>query len=236
MKLLAIFLCISVYVMPSKIFADTWVLNERWSDPFSGEVVTAARTENKDGFGIAIFRSADDRVRAVFSLPNSSFDRLPLEGRVLLIRPDNFESREIEVKPRHLDVYRDATSNGMAVRNLLWHGEGSSPTRGTFRDMLDSTTLFGRFLTDEGLKIDTSWDLSGSRPILEAALSITASVDAEAQEWDNLVAETLINSSNRCTDGHVDVACLDAVSFCANYLITDKDLSGYKSCLAKAGH
>ena len=57
------------------VSADGWELDNEWTDPFVGEQVPIAITTNEDDYSFGLFRSEDGRVRAIYSLPESTFDR-----------------------------------------------------------------------------------------------------------------------------------------------------------------
>lgn len=214
------------------VAAEGWSVNDDWFDPFTGEQVVAATTSNKDGFILHIFRSEDGKVRVIYSLPISSFDRLLTEGRVMIIRPDNTASSAIEAKLVPDRIIEYARSNGIAVRSMLWHGSGASPSFGTFRNVLDSSQLFARFFTDASTTVDTVWSLSGSHTALEQALGIEVNVDPAVQEWEQIAADTMSSTLKRC---HLNLSCAKRAQFCTPLLVDNKDREGFLQCMAQDG-
>lgn len=217
------------------VSADGWTLDNEWTDPFVGEQVPIAITTNEDGYSFGLFRSEDGRVRAIYSLPESTFDRVPTDGRVLMIRPGSNRSSEIVAEVVQRGVTEDAKSNGIVVRDLIWHGQDPSPTTGTLRNLLDSETLFARFFTETGDTIDTSWNMAGSHPIIEQALEISVKISAGEQAWAALVTETLIGTMNRCNANGLNPECSNLLDACMDVLVVDKDKSGFDACLASQG-
>lgn len=217
------------------VSADGWTLDNEWTDPFMGEKVPIAITTNEDGYSFGLFRSLDGRVRAIYSLPESTFDRVPTDGRVLMIRPGSNRSIEIEAEVVQRGVGEDAKSNGIVIRDLIWHGQDPSPATGTLRNLLDSDALFARFFTETGDTIDTSWNMAGSHPIIEQALGISAGISAEEQAWAALVTETLIGTMNRCNASGPNPECSNLLDACIDVLVVGKDKAKFDACLASKG-
>lgn len=217
------------------VSADGWTLDSEWTDPFMGEQVPIATTTNEDGYSFGLFRSLDGRVRAIYSLPESTFDRVPTDGRVLMIRPGSNRSIEIEAEIVQRGVGEGAKSNGIMIRDLIWHGQDPSPATGTLRNLLDSDTLFARFFTETDDTIDTSWDMAGSHPIIEQALGISVRISAEEQAWAELVTETLIGTMNRCSANGPNLECSNLLNACIDLLMVDKKKAEFDACLASQG-
>ena len=218
--------------LSSSATADEWRVNPAWLDPFAGETVSAASVANEGGFEFVLFRSFDGRVRALYSLPRSSFDRLPVSGRVVMIRPGSERSVEIEatIGPDRWGGW--TRSDGIAVRASMWHGGDPSPTTGTLRNILNSDTLYARFFTDDGRTIDTSWSLEGSHEAIAQALQIETSISEEEQEWASFVTDTLIAAGQRCG---INTECTDALADCIDILVNDHDEEGFARCMTSRG-
>lgn len=224
---------IAVWTIPAS--AEGWKLDADWVDPFVGDRVAIAITENEDGFRFGLFRSEDGRVRALYGLPESSFDRLPTDGRVLMIRPGSNRSVEIEAETIQRGVTEQAKSNGMVIRGLIWHGQDPAPTTGTLRNLLDSDTMFARFFTETGQTIDTSWDMTGSHEPIAIALGISVSVDPAEQAWGALVTETLVGTMARCNANGPNAACTDRLNACINILVEHRDKARFDACMIVDG-
>lgn len=212
----------------SAALAETWAVVEEWRDPIAGRTYTVATATNDEGMSIAIFRDTDKRVRAVYSIPVNIFDRLPIEGRVMSLRPGDLNVVEVEAAIIDRGVTEDARSDGRNVRDLLWHGQDPSPTRGTLRNILDSETLYARFYTDTGDTIDTSWSLSGAPEAISTAVGISAVAQPEAIEWSALQAELLISSVQRCER---DIDCMGKVTLCMDLLKSAADADAFRQCV-----
>lgn len=211
--------------------ALAWDVVEGWNDPINGRNYTVAAETNAGGFSIHIFRDTDKKVYVVYSIPTSSFDRMPTEGRVLAIRPDNNDVREVKATIV-AGAFGDFTqSNGIDVRDKLWHGEGESPTKGTLRDILDSETLHARFYTDTGSFIETEWSLTGAPEAISSAIGISVAADPAAQAWDKQQTELLINATNRCG---ADGTCLGRILPCFDLLTDVTKVEVFNACVKTA--
>lgn len=212
----------------SSLPAFAWEVMEDWRDPIGGRTYTAAGATNDAGMSIVIFRDMDEKVRAVYSIPESSFDRLPKEGRVLAIRPGQLSVVEIEAEIVDNGITEKARSDGRHVRDLLWHGSDPSPTRGTLRDILDSDTLFARFYTDTGGQVDTSWSLKDAPAAIANALDIEVAASPEDIAWSTMQADLLLSSTRRCER---DVACMREMTKCMRMLESMADVDRFKRCV-----
>lgn len=215
--------------------ADNWEVQADWVDPFTGEQVSVARTKNSEGFTVSLFRSDDGRVRAIYALPISSFDRLPIEGRVLMIRPGTERSVEVRATLAPVQPGVWTRSNRVAVRDLIWHGQDPAPKNGTLRNLLDSDTLFARFFSEDGVAIDTSWTLDGSHQALAQALQIETVVSPVEQAWAKTVTETLIATRQRCEANGSYLDCWNSLEACSQILVDSRDMLSFESCMRSRG-
>lgn len=205
---------------------------EGWRDPISGHKYTAASETNSEGFSIHIFRDTDGKVRALYSLPINTFDRMPTNGRVLAIRPGNFGPSEIEASDLNSDILEKAKSNGQSVRATLWHGQDPAPKRGTLRNMLDSDTLFARFYTDTGSTVDTEWSLKGAPGVIGKAAQFSATASPDDINWSNTQADLLISATNRCNG---DIKCIKETASCMHFITESRDVDSFNQCVGKLG-
>lgn len=218
----------ALLMIPISSAGFAWETIEDWLDPIGGHRYTAATTTNEDGFSLFIFRELDGKVRAVYSLPANTFDRMPYEGRVLAIRPDDFSASVLDASIVDSGVVEKARSNGQSVKDVLWHGEEPSPTRGTLRNILDSKVLFARFYTDMGSPLDTSWSLEGGPEAISRAANFEINADPDAVSWSNTQAELLIAATQRCgSNGE----CLKKTAACMQHITKNRDVEHYNSCL-----
>lgn len=220
----------------SAAIAAEWEVVGEWTDPFVGDEISAARVTNEEGFTFMLFRSEDGRVRALYSLPSSTFDRLPQKGRVLMIRPGEHDSKEIEAEIVPDGIVEKGRSDGIAVRDLMWHGQELSPTRGTLRNILDSDRLHARFFLDDGRTVDTSWSLDGANPVVAEALEIEVAVDQAERDWAEVVTNTFIAQAQRCSANGRDRSCINAMDACGDILTEDRDKPGFDACMASRGY
>lgn len=215
-------------IASSSLPAFAWDVVQDWRDPIGGRTYTAAVTTNDAGMSVVIFRDIDEKVRAVYSLPESSFDRIPIEGLVLAIRPGENSVVQIEAETTNSGPVERARSDGRNIRASLWHGGEPSPTRGTLRNMLDSDTLFARFHTDTGGTIDTTWSLDGAAQVIASAVGIDVDATDEAIEWSNVQTDLLISSSNRCGR---DFECQGEMTSCMEILKSIEDVARFNLCV-----
>lgn len=220
---LAVGLLVGLFALP----AAAWEVIRDWRDPIGQRTHVAAGTTNSDGFSIYVFRDNDKKVYAVYSISRSSFEKLPIEGRVLMLRPGDNKVSEIKAEI----LGDDAKSDGKAVRDVLWHGEEPSPTFGTLRDILDSNVLYARFYTDTGKELDTEWSLLGARDAISAAIGIVAEVDPRVQARAKAAADILGGGVLRCG---IDFHCTDMVLRCSREFERHDDVERFRQCVERA--
>lgn len=207
-----------------------WSVMEGWLDPIGGRTYTVAGATNDEGMSIVIFRDTDERVRALYSIPENSFDRLPNEGRVLAIRPGDHSVVEISAAYGVDGIVERARSDGRNVRASLWHGEGPSPTLGTLRNILDSDTLYARFFTDTGGSFDTSWSLDGAPEAIATALGISATASPDEVEWAAVQANLILSSVRRCGFNR---DCISRMNACLDMLQSMADVEPFNRCVER---
>lgn len=217
--------------------AEGWSLEE-YRDPQNAQVVQAAASENAEGYSVRIFRSGDKRVQWVMSLPRSSFDRLTTRDRIAAFRIDDLEAGELSIMPpnKYLSLPEETHVEGLWVKDILWHGEDPSPTRGSLRDLLDGETLTVRFFLDDGKSVDTTFPLDGAPPVIEQAIGITAQADPVAVARNEDRDKAILLGTTVCTSSSDAMACAGVLSDCmgddANNLTGDV----LRSCMAAAGY
>ena len=118
--------------------ANEWNV-ERITDPVTSEQLTSAVTENSEGFKFSIFRNADKKVRWLMQVPQGQMNLLKTSGHLGDMQVDSKETMEIKIDLE--SSLEQPTVVATSLRELLWHGEGASPTRGTLRDIMDGKTL-----------------------------------------------------------------------------------------------
>jgi len=226
---LALIVCLALLLQGHP--ATAWEVQRDWTDPITGQPAVAAVTRNADNFRVSIYRDTDGRVAVVYSLPEQSFDRLPRVGRVVSVRPGDHRSVDMEATLAPTGTGRHIRSDGRNLRGVLWHGEGPSPTRGTLRNILDSTTLHARFYTDSGDRLDTSWSLEGAVPALTEALGIEKEADPELVARDQQRAQLFSSAARRCG---ANLRCIQGLPDCLDLLIEPAfDVPGFNACMAR---
>lgn len=223
------FLITALWCIPT--YASNWIITE-YRDPANAELLTAATVTNGDGYSISIFRNADTKVRWVLSLPKSSFDQLATEGRVIAFRVDDGEARSIERQPTETT---SASAFGKSIRSLLWHGEGSSPTRGNLREILDGKMLFVRFIQDGGKTIDTQFDIKSASPVIADALNISAIINPSVAIFEKERDEAIINATTICMSSPNPRDCAGILANCMGDTATLTAVK-LKSCMSDKGY
>jgi hypothetical protein len=235
MKAIFYFIFLLLFSQSGAVAAE-WTIDQKFRDPVTSEIFKSATTTNADGVSIHIYRIKTGKVVGLYSLPESSLDRLPSSGRLLIMRPGEKSSDEIEIDPNRSKVLESAWTDGLQIRETLWHGHDPSPTRGTLRDILDSDRLYLRFYTDTGSKIDSVVDLAGARSQISAALGIEATADPVAVAEDEQRTELSLAATKRCLTQSTAPACLAAYVDCADHINGKIDVAGFHDCLAAKGY
>ncbi|RRI02290.1 hypothetical protein EH240_12540 [Mesorhizobium tamadayense] len=218
--------------------AESWAQVE-FRDPTNAEVVLAATVTNDQGYSIAIFRNKDSKVRWVLSLPQISLDRIKSVGRVAAYRIDDNAAVDVEVSAGKEGIVPGLEEpeiiNGRSIREILWHGEGPSPTRGVLRNMLDGNALAIRFFFDGG-SADTTFDLTGAGNAIGPALKIETSADPNLIAHDRDRDEAVMISMKVCQSSSDLSTCLGVMTNCmganANQLTGDQ----MRRCMAVHGY
>lgn len=219
-------------------YADAWSVTE-FPDPSNAELTQAATVTNAQGYSVSIFRNKDRKVRWVLSLPQSSLDRIMTVGRVAAYRIDDNAAVDVEVSAGKEGVpglEEPQIIYGRSIREILWHGEGPSPTRGVLRNMLDGNTLAIRFFFDAGGSADTTFDLTGAGNAIGPALKIETSADPNLIAHDRDRDEAVMTSMTICRSSSDLSTCLGVMTNCMganpNQLTGDQ----MRSCMAEHGY
>lgn len=208
--------------------AFAWSVLEGWRDPIGGRTHTAVGMTNDAGVSVVMFREEDQVVRAVFSLPPSSFDRLSRTGRVLALRADDQPSLDVIAVTTPDLILEEARSDTRNVRLVIWYSLSPAPTVGLFRELLDGDTLYARFFTDSGGTVDTSWPLEGARQAIADTLDVNVYASPEDIEWARLSGELMISAEQRCNR---NTECSLALSPCIFMLKTRDDIDSFNQCV-----
>lgn len=209
--------------------ADEWLSVHNWPIPPSEHRTTIAISQNADGFVAGFFRDANSRVHIYFALPEDSSERLISAGLVALYRGNVGRGSDIKL-PDSLNQRETGFTDGQAVTDSIWHGDGPTAFAGTFRDILNSQTLCARFVTFNGQQ-DACWDLSNLHSAVEDALQITATVSPEDQAWHELRIAVAISGMNRCTPANY-LSCTPIFDHCFARFEQHRDVALFNNCMA----
>jgi len=222
-------------IVSTSSFAQTWSVEPKFRDPKTREDVQAAVATNAGGYRIAIFRAADKAAYIFFGLPDTSFDKLPLRGRIAAYRSDQNPASFIETNPSlpALDPY----TAGDSVRARIWHGKEVTPTAGTLRNILNGSKLTVRFFTDTGTTVDTAFDLAGASPVIAGALGFPEKISSEATINVATARKLKSEAAMKCyipsASSAASKTCMDAIEACEQPDETKLDAPAYTACLSK---
>ncbi|MEI8717351.1 hypothetical protein [Mesorhizobium sp. ISC11] len=219
-------------------YADVWAVAE-FRDPANAELLSAATVTNAQGYSIWIFRNNDSKVRWILSLPRNSLDRIRTLGRVAAYRIDDNDAIDVEVEAEKQSVTgleQPTILGGRSIREILWHGQDPSPTRGVLRNMLDGQVLAIRFFFDTGNFADVTFDLGGAGSAIGPALKIETMADpnvlANARDRDDAV----LISANMCQSSPNVSACLGVMTNCMGSNPNELKGDQMRSCMAAHGY
>ena len=208
-----------------------WRFVEDWTDPINGFEAKAAVTSADDGTTLHLYRNPVGRVYALVTLPEGVPDVLR-EGQVATLTPEGFEPKQIEARTEQGRVVEFATSTGRALRDRLWHGEGSAPAFGTLHDIVEAPSLTAELSLDGGGTHSTTWSLQGAGTPIAQAIGITIEGAAAGDEWDDAAAQAMLAAMTVCQFPKLDVACVQKVTTCSDKISVDRDIDGFELCVA----
>lgn len=222
-------------LLTSSAFADTWSIDPKFRDPKTHDDVSAAVATNAQGYKVAFFRASDKAAYLMFFMPETSFDKLPLRGRIAAFRPDQNPAVFIETNPSLPSL--DPFSLGGSVRARVWHGKEITPFAGTLRNILDGSNLTVRFFTDTGTTVDTVFELAGASPVIAKAVGFPETVSPEVMitvaNARKLKSEAAMKCYIPSASSAASKSCMDAISACADEDDTKFDETAYRACLRK---
>ncbi len=166
-----------------------WRLVES-TDTMTDRLVKRAVTMNKDGHLFAIFRAQTGGaergdVYGYFSLSKKSAE--VLGSTPPIYRIDKLKAHNLEEEKRiSRDLGVGYFSNSTSVSFVLFARKGE-PTEGTdLRDIMEGKTILFRYYLLGGESRETSFDLSGARPVIASAIGVSADslqeIKAKAEE------------------------------------------------------
>ncbi|PZQ94667.1 MAG: hypothetical protein DI533_21690 [Cereibacter sphaeroides] len=224
-------------ITASSAYAGAWSYEERFRDPKTTEMGPAASATNAEGYTITISRPKDRRAYITLKLPDNSFDRLKLTGRIAAVRPDEKAVVFLETPPPMSGLETPFALPSL-VRERIWHGQEEAPLTGTLRNILDSSKLTVRFFTDTGTTVDTVFDMAGAAPVIAKALGIPLKQDPVAAENAMMSRKLYAEAAMRCygpsAKGTDSNACMAAVAQCSQKNEATFDAAAFRGCLGKS--
>ncbi len=211
-----------------------WTFAPTWTEPIQGFETRAAITVNPDGFALHLYRNPVGRVYALISLPQGTPD-LQRDGVVAILTPQGFAPKNIEAQDERGRVVEYATSTGRMLRDRLWHGEGQSPTFGTFHDILEAPSLNATLMLTDGTQVDTTWSMDSAGTVIAQALGISIDGIPAGAEWEDAASQSLLAAMTACQFPKLDVLCVQKVTNCSAQISEERDIDGFEACVAEGG-
>lgn len=225
-------LVLPLMLIAAPAWAD-WQYLETFTDPIDGYNTRAATTTNADGVALHFYRNPIGRVYVLFTLPAEGSDLIS-DGPVAILTPQGFASKEIEARTSPGRVVEYGRSNGRALRDRLWHGEGDTPI-GTLRNIIDAPVLSATFTLTSGDTVQTEWDMTGAGLPLAQAIGISIDGIAAGQEWETAASQALLAAMTVCQFPKLDITCVQKVTACSSKISDERDIDGFEACVAEGG-
>ncbi|WP_299044260.1 hypothetical protein [uncultured Tateyamaria sp.] len=209
-----------------------WHFVEDWTDPVNGFEAKAAVSTADDGTALHLYRNPIGRVYALITLPDGTPD-IVREGMVASLAPEGFDPKQIEARTEQGRVIEFATSTGRALRDRLWHGEGSAPAFGTLHDIVEAPSLTATLSLVDGTQHSATWSMDGAGAPIAQAIGITIEGAAAGDAWDDAAAQALLAAMTICQFPKLDVTCVQKVTACSDKISVDRDIDGFDACIAQ---
>ena len=184
-----------------------------------------------DGTLLHLYRNPIGRVYALFTLPEDG-PAFAAEGAVATLTPEGFDPKSIEARAERGRVVEYAATEGRALRDRLWHGEGTAPAFGTLHDIIEAPSLSATFTLSDGSTHTAIWSMDGAGTPMAHALGITIEGAAAGQEWEDAAAQALLAAMTTCQFPRLDVACVQKVTACSDRISDARDIDGFDACVA----
>ncbi|WP_299601940.1 hypothetical protein [uncultured Tateyamaria sp.] len=222
--------CIALCLLGAPAAAD-WTFVDTWTDPINGFDTKAAVSTADDGTTLHLYRNPAGRVYALFTLPDDKGD-IADEGQVATLTPEGFDTKVIEARTEQGRVVEFAASTGRALRNRLWHGEGTAPAFGTLHDMIEAPSISATFTLKDGGEHAATWSMAASGTPIAQAIGITIEGASAGDEWEDAAAQALLAAMTTCQFPKLDVTCVQKVTACSDKISQDRDIEGFDTCVA----
>ena len=209
--------------------AADWVFQEDWTDPLDGFQTDVARME-ADGFALHLYRNPAGRVMALFTWPDTVGAVLS-SGEVAVLTPEGFRPKTIEVRAEQGRIVEYARLEGQALRDRLWHGEGTVPV-GTLADILAAPSVSLKLLRDSAGPVTATWSMAGAELPVARALGLTFEGVPAGAAWEDRAGAAMLAAMSACQFPKLDMECVAQVTACAPQISEDRDIDGFEACVA----
>lgn len=233
-KLLIPLLIVGTLGLPASICAQGDSGAGHWTvesnvDAMTDQEIRSAVVVNADGHQFKVYRQGVGHVWASFRVAEGSLDIL---GRTVMLRVDKHEPLELTPTPTDMArvVGELVVFEPKWVNFHVWHAEGSSPTGGFLRDVLDGQRLLVRYTLATGGTRDTAFSLDEARHVIAEALRIADTPPADEVALER--AKGTLNDAcvKLATRPKVMVTCLDVAGEC----MKRSTAAAVRSCFVEA--
>lgn len=230
-------LCLAAHLA----FAGEWKV-KRTVDAMSDAQRLTAEVTNESGHTLAMYRTSDGSVWALFSLPSGNTDVLAAR-RFPMYRIDKLRPRDLDVDRELEQLVRRSTGKELPTRTVvepkwvnfkLWDGnvvKGRSPELQEFMD--GETAVFRYWLFTGGSK-DTVFSLVDGRPLIAEALGLSSEIASGSLGRTEAVRKAHMTNLSACQSNAVRVdysVCAAKVKAC--FAESADDLARYQGCVSQ---
>lgn len=217
-------------LLSGPVWAD-WQYLETFTDPIDGYDTRAATITNADGATLHLYRNPIGRVYALFTLPDGATD-LVAQGPVATLTPEGFPAKQIEARAIPGRVVEYGRTNGRALRDRLWHGEGDTPV-GTLSNIINAPAVSATFQLQSGDSVTTEWTMAEAGLPIAQAIGISINGIAAGEDWDTAASQALLAAMTVCQFPKLDITCVQKVTTCSAKISTERDIDGFEACIAE---
>ncbi|MEM6759854.1 MAG: hypothetical protein AAF601_10285 [Pseudomonadota bacterium] len=221
---------IALLVWAQMATAAEWVFQRGWTEPFDGFTTDVARVET-DGFALHLYRNPSGRVMALFTWPDA-VGAVPTSGEVAVLMPEGFRAKTIEARAAPGRIVEYARRDGRALRDRLWHGEGTVPV-GTLADILAAPSVSLAIARDGADPVTATWSMDGADLPVARALGLTLEGVPAGAEWEDRAGAAMLAAMSACQFPKLDMECVAQVTSCAPQISDRRDIDGFEACVAQ---